>query len=198
MEWSAAVVIQFQNPSALSASHLHARGLEEMASSQSSAPAYNPLGGPSCHARRFASFSAMLSRGMPLKLCDSLLSRCNGCFRNWLTSSDCGTAGACWCRQTLTCRWQLAIEKRCVEEVEWLDRTGFVCGVCCVLSCLWHLDVDIPVHMNTFLSTLVIVCICAGVPLQHPATFCRFSLSGWGWMRFDIRLPAKHSRSCRV
>lgn len=33
----------------------------------------------------------MLLRGMPLKLCDLLLSCCNGCFRNLLTSSDSGT-----------------------------------------------------------------------------------------------------------
>ena len=33
----------------------------------------------------------MLLRGMPLKLCDLLLSSCNGCFRNLLTSSDSGT-----------------------------------------------------------------------------------------------------------
>lgn len=37
------------------ASHLHAGGLEEIARSQSSALAYNPLGEPSCHARHLAS-----------------------------------------------------------------------------------------------------------------------------------------------
>ena len=95
-----------------------------MARSQSSAPAYNPLGEPSCHAWHLASFSAMLSRGMPLKLCDSLLSRCNGCFRNWLTSSDCGTAGACWCCQTLTCRWQLTIEKDVLKKWNGLIALG--------------------------------------------------------------------------
>lgn len=37
----------------------------------------------------------MLLGGMPLKFCDLLLSCCNGCFRNWLTSSDSVTALAC-------------------------------------------------------------------------------------------------------
>lgn len=47
---TAAVILQFQKPSALFASHLHVGGLEEIAGSQSSVLAYNPLGEPSCHA----------------------------------------------------------------------------------------------------------------------------------------------------
>lgn len=53
----------------------------------------------------------MLLRGVPLKLCDLLLSRCNGYFGDQLTSGDSGTAEVFWFCQAFTCRWQLTLER---------------------------------------------------------------------------------------
>lgn len=48
------------------------------------------FGEPSCHAWHLASAANAVTRRAFLRVCDSLLSRCSGCFRNRLTSSDCG------------------------------------------------------------------------------------------------------------